>query len=245
MFYATPYTGFNPIVVQKGIRLVGYKTLEVAGSAGTQNISITGLTGGLGRDPQSDDVVVIGWGHTSATDRNLAITGYVEVADLYQNDTWDSNLGVFLKVLTAADTTAELSATEADRWNTIVVFVWSGVDLSTPQDAAATTAGNTNEAEPNPASITPVTVGAVVVAIAHNSEDTNGTPPHYAPSDLSNFIQCAHVNAGLHSTVTGGGWTGPWASGAVNPGDWNYTGNGTSSPLNSSWNAVTLALRPA
>lgn len=222
-----------------GIQLAGYKTLSVEGSASSQGISLTGMTG---RDPLANDVVVIAWGHTSATDYNLAITGYTEVADLYQNDSFDSNLGVFLKVLSAADTTAEISATQTDRWNTIVIFAFAGVDQTTPQDAAAVTTGGINQQEPDPSSITPVTVGAVVLAFAHSAGVEGETTPVYAPTDLTNFQQVSHDNpAAGHSTHTGGGWIGPWASGAVNPGDWNY---GPSLNVGSSWNAVTMALRP-
>lgn len=239
MFVATALSGFNAVGTT-GIQLVGYKTLAVAGSASAQSISLTGLTGI--RDPQAGDVVVIGWGHTSATDRNLAITGYTEVADLYQNDNLDSNLGVFLKALTAADTTAEISATEADRWNTIVLFVFSGVNQTTPQDVAAVTAGDFNGQEVDPGSITPTTVGAVVLAFGHSSDSEGVSTPVYAPSDLTNFQQVSHDNpAAGHSTHTGGGWIGPWASGAVNPGDWNY---GPTANVGASWNAVTMALRP-
>lgn len=233
--------GMFPLAASSdGIRLVGYKTLSVAGSFGSQAISLTGMTG---RDPRAGDVVVIGWGTTQPSNYDMSIAGYTEVADLYQNDVLDSNLYVGLKVLTAADTTATISATQTDRGNTIVIFVFSGVDQTTPQDTAAVTTGDFNGQGVNPSSITPVTVGAVVLAFGHSSDTEGVSTPVYAPTDLTDFQQVSRNNpVPNHSTHTGGGWIGPWLSGAVNPADWNY---GPGANIGASWNAVTMALRPA
>jgi hypothetical protein len=242
MLIATPYVGFG--AANHGIRYVGGKTFDLAGTdvPDTENVSLTNLTGGLAASPAIGDCVVVGWscGTQAAGNVDMAVTtGYTEIADLYEDDTVDANLGVFLKILTAADTTVTIgpSGTGGNR-KTGAILVFRGVDRVTPQDVAATTATAASSALANPPSITPVTRGAWVVCFGgagHNAGDQT-----FTSSDFTVFLTEGGDTAFVESTI-GAGYV-PWTSGAVNPSAFGFS---TSDSAFYAWAACSLALRPA
>lgn len=241
MLRGSQLSGFNAVAQRPGIQYVGGKTFNLAGSTSTDTVSLQDLTGGISSRPQAGDVVIVSFAFGDTADRNVAVTtGYTEIADLYDNDAEDINLGVFLKLMVEspdADVTIGSSSITTNR-KTGAIQVFRGVDPTTPQDAAATTATGTSSLLANPPSITPATVGAYVVAVGAAAH-VQGDSDLYNSSDLTNFLTIAG-NSTIDSIV-GQGYIGPWASGAVNPAAFTYDGT---SFISNSWAAVTLALRP-
>lgn len=112
-------------------------------------------------------------------------------------------------------------------------YVLSGVDTTTAQDAAATTAGPTTSTNPNPASITTVTNDAWVIPCAGNDvfDGTPGTISGYI-NDLAasrNETNDLGIAAATLEKST---------FGAEDPGAWSTWSSGT-------WYAITAAFRPA
>lgn len=241
MLRVSQLAGFSATDRPSGIRYVGGKTFDLAGSTSTDTVSLTDLTGGISSQPQAGDVVIVAFAFGDTTDRNVAVTtGYTEVADLYDNDAEDINLGVFLKVMVGSpdgDVTIGSSSGTGNR-KAGAIQVFRGVDPVTPQDATATTATGTSSLLANPPSITPATVGAYVVAVGAAAH-VQGDADLYSSSDTTNFLTIAGDNT--IDSIVGMGYIGPWASGAVNPAEFTYGG---SSFISNSWAAVSLALRP-
>lgn len=153
-------------------------------STQTPSFSLTTLSGGLASSPSVGDIVIACITIANDTNRNLQCTtaGYTEVADLYgsSTNTLDSQLGVYYKVLTAADTSVafDLGISTTSR---CAIHVWRGVN-TTPLDATTTTAVNGNGVA-DPPSITTTTANSVVIAIGA-VPDTNAGPG--APSGMVN-----------------------------------------------------------
>lgn len=227
-----------------GIQYVGGVTSTRTGNDGvtTHNVSLTSLTGGIGTQPAAGDIVIVAYTDCTSVDRDMAVSGYTEVADLYQNDVDDCNMGVFYKVMSGSpDTSVNITVfPNLNANHSSVIQVFRGVNTTTPMDVAATTAGAVSSGVPNPPSITPVTAGAVVVGIgAYGAQWALGTA---LTSALTNFITRRTTSAPSTNRANGigMGWTGPWSSGAVNPAAF---GGGTTDS-DASWNAVCMALRP-
>lgn len=220
-----------------GIQLVGWKVTHHGN--GTTSVSLTDLSGLISAPQENDLVVVASVCVTSISgDLDMTCSGFTEVADLYANDTVDANLGVFLKRMTSSpDTTITLNDPPSGNIMSVAIMVFRGVN-STPQDVTATTATGTNSVLANPPSITPATIGAVVVAIgggAHQAGDVD-----FASSDLNGFITDSGND--VNESTIGMGWSGPWVSGAVNPAAFTF---GAADNGQYSWAACCLALRPA
>jgi hypothetical protein len=114
-----------------------------------------------------------------------------------------------------------------------ICYVLRGVDLGTPLDTAATTAGVTTSTNPDCPSITTVANNAWVLAVAGNrvSDADIGTVSGY-----SNQYQAQGNDTNAMSV---GGATKEIASpGAENPAAWTTWLSGT-------WFAITIAIRPA
>jgi hypothetical protein len=224
------------------IRYVGGTTLAITGSTSTQtDVSLTSLSGGLATAPSAGDLVIVYNGIGSTSDRNTLVqtNGYTPVADLYSDDTYDANLGVYYKIMGASpDTVVRMPATGSTaNAGAVVVQVWRGVDPLVPLDVVSTTATGTNGVLCNPPAITPATAGAVIVAGGAGAH-TFGVQT-YTSSDLSNFITVGGPNSTNDVTVGVGSYA--WTSGAFNPATFGYSGT---DQVSNSWAAVTLALRP-
>lgn len=225
-------------------QFVGGKAVGLAGTGANinSNVGLTDLTGGLNTAPQEGDLVVVGFtlGSATGSDSNLVVSsGYTEAAETFANDDNESNLVVAYKFMgSTPDTQVTVnpgSMGHSANAMAVAVHVWRGVDPTTPLDVAAVPVSGTNTSLPNPAAITPVTTGAIIIACGAGS--TNATAFN-APSDLTNFVtvgQADTVNShiGMGSVV--------WAGGSFNPEAWT----GGSTFATHSWTAITLALRPA
>lgn len=116
------------------------------------------------------------------------------------------------------------------------VYVFRGVNTSTPLDVAPTT--NLGTIRPNPPSITPVTPGALIVAagaVGHFGIND----PFSAPADLIGFSSAWAADS--YEVTFGIGYKDDWVSGPFDPAQFV---NGLSS-TGYKTAAMTIALRPA
>lgn len=190
--------------------------------------------------PVEGDIVIATYATGSSTDRSIGVTtsGYTEEAELYSNDTSDTNFSVSWKIMTSTpDTTINRSATGNNQdAGAIVLEVWSGVDPATPMDVTRTTATGIDTGRPDPPSITPTTAGAVVI-VCGGGAATAGAVYTQSGSELSNFLSGTSADTFDAMVATG---SFAWSSGAFNPVAWTGGTTGTGD----SWCAVSLALRP-
>jgi hypothetical protein len=209
----------------------------------TTNVSLTGLTGGIASAPATDDLVLVLYAVGSAVDVDIGVvtSGYTEDLELYQGGTtYNANLSVSRKFMGGTpDTDVEVSATGGgSNGGVVIVQVWRGVDAATPLDVTPTTNGSSAaNLRPNPPAITPVTTGAVIVAMGMQGGSPSQPALTQAGSELSNFVSL--VNAASRAAAFGAGWVN-WTSGAFDP--VGFTG-GTTSGVRTEI-GVTMALRP-
>jgi hypothetical protein len=222
------------------ILYVGGYTQGFSGTTSDVTITFGGsLTGGLASSASKGDLVLVYFGTGSTADRNLVVAGYTEVVELYQADTFSTNLVVAYKFMGATPdstfvlTGGTLNAADA---GAVTVQVWRNVSTSSPFDVTYQSATAPNSVLCNPPAITPTTEGSVIVAGgagAHNDGSRN-----YSSSDLSSFIRTSGVDT--NDVSIGAGYK-QWYSGSFNPAAFTFSGTNSTS---FSWAAVTLALRP-
>lgn len=203
------------------------------------SVSLTGLTGGSGSAPQEGDIVVVAYNQGSTGDTNPSIIGYTELADLHSSDSFKTNLGVYYKIMgETPDTTFAPDGDPTPYSGSICIHVWRGVDVNNPIDVTTVTATGINSPRANPPAITPVTTGAVILAIGGSAMNTNET--YLTPADLSNFIHRYYRLSPAFTPAECGIGSKAWTGGAFNPAQWQVT----AANAITSWAAVTLALRP-
>jgi len=221
------------------IQYVGGQVGGRAGSTSTTNITFS-LTGGLASTPSEGDLILIGvMVGTQGRNPSCAISGYSTVGTQLNvtSTTYDTSLQVsYLFAGATPPTIFTLPSTGniADA-QSYVVQVWRGVDSTTPFDVTSVSNNGTATTRANPASITPTTSGAVVVAMGGGCASTAAT---YTSSDLSAFL--TNRTNDTNDSSIGGGYI-EWTSGAVDPAVW---GGGNVNSANS-WASWTMALRPA
>jgi hypothetical protein len=214
------------------------------GNSANYALDLTALTGGTNSSPSTGDIVVVSCAAASTTNLDMSIitAGYTSVADRYTNTTRDLNLGVSYKVMGGSpDTSVTVPGSDTSTDGAAAcVQVFRGVDTTTPMDTTAVVTGGSNSATPNPPSITPVTVGALVViagAYAAASIDASFTVPSGYQGEPIN--DSADPGVGCACFMSHGEST--WVSGAVDPAGWGgITGN-----TGDGWGAVSVALRPS
>lgn len=224
---------------------IGFRGAVTAqGTTANLTLNLTALTGGSGSAALADDVVLV-WGGRAASvndDVSMSTAGYTELADLYANDTADINAGLFRKVMGGTPDTSAVIAVNGTSVNGAfaLAMVFSGVDITTPEDVAATTNTGINGNLADPPSNTPSNAGAWPVAFYAGA--TNGTAPTgpTAPSGLTNWVSTTSLGSTRRSQG-GAGTKTDWTSGAFNPDPWSGTTNTTSD----SWAAAHAVLRAA
>lgn len=223
------------------IQYVGGYTTGFTGSSSDITITFGGnLTGGLASSADADDLVIVyfGTGSGRAVDRNLVVSGYIEIADLFSDDDSATNLAVAYKFMgPTPDTNFVLTGGtfSSNDAGVVAVQVWRNVNNS-PLDISPTTATGTNSILCNPPAITAISPGAYIVsggAGGHNS----GTQT-FSSSDLTGFISSGG-NSGNDITI-GLGYK-QWISGSIDPAQFTFS---TSNATRNSWAAVTIALKP-
>jgi hypothetical protein len=190
------------------------------------------------------DLAIIAWSVGATTDKAPATpSGYTEAANLYSNNTVDANLVIWYKILDSADVATPQvlipqSGNNADG-RSYAVYVFRGVDQTTPFDVATQTATGTGTTAGNPPSITPTTAGAWIVVAVGGAAGTGAV--YTNPGDLSSTTDHFQTfnGADTNDATIGVGLKTNWVSGAFDPAAF---GGGTGS---GSWAAVTMALRPA
>jgi hypothetical protein len=233
---SSPSASAAPSIIQ----LVGTKSGNNNGSADI-TLDLTALTGGLGSAAEEDDIVVLAFMYHYTADANMAPTtsGYTELADLYSNDTYDTNLWVGYKKMGSTPDTSVVVPTIGTPL-AAVVQVWRGVDVTSPIDVSTVTATGVNSALSNAPSITPTTNGATVVAVG--AAATAGLYISGAPTSFYDYVGANISYSGNVGSVALAAKYN-WTSGAVDPAAFATTGGSDSGSY--SWAAATIALRPS
>lgn len=229
----------------EAIQYVGGTTASFVGSTTNDTVSLTSLTGGIASEPQYGDLIIVAVELCGTTNKAYRIANFTQIADLYQNDTEDSNFQVGYKLTSIVPETSVVitggSGSTADGI-AVAVHVYRNIDQVTPFDVTRTTAGALNGAIPNPPAITPVTSGALIVVAAGAAHDATAAGL-FTASYLSNFITDTTVALAETNDATVGMGNVEWSSGAYDPAAWTFTGTGGTTG-NWSYNSVTMALRP-
>jgi hypothetical protein len=218
---------------------------KVGATSGNTTIPLnSGLTGGLAASVSANDLVIAVFGTAATADRTLAITDgtnpYTLInSELYSNDLFDTNLRVAYKFMGGTPDTATTFGPTGDAADAggMAVYVFRGVDTSTPLDVAAVPATGIDTSRANPAGITPTTAGAFVVAVG--SAAHNGGSDTFTSGDLSNF-RTAGANDTNDVTI-GIGHINNWSAGESNPAAF---GHSQADSADFSWAAMSIALRP-
>jgi len=227
----------KPASAATGIEYVGGYAAASSTANSNVNVSLTALTGGIASSPSIGDLVIVYIGASNGTSVTPAIIGYTTITYLTASDSYDANMTVGYKILTAADTSVTVNGGAGTTASiSVYVSVWRNVDATYPFDVPATTATGIDSIFPNPPAITPITTGSYIVA--------GGTGAHsrgvatYGSTDLADFKS---EGAGNTNDSTIGGGYKQWTSGAFNPAAFTCSAS-TSTAY--SWASATLALRP-
>jgi hypothetical protein len=220
------------------LQYVGGKTFSRAGSLSTTSVSLTDLTGGLSSAPAESDVVFVAVATGSGTIRSQAVTGYTQVASLFVSDTYDTNLFVGYKLMTATpDTSVTIpgSGFQEDA-QTVAIQVWRNVNPNI-SDVTTTTATQTNTVLVNPPAITTVSASIELLVIGAGAH-IGGTQT-YTASYLSNFLTVG-ANDTNDSTIGFGSISRPDV-GTYDPEAWTFS---AADSVDYSCASVTIALKP-
>jgi hypothetical protein len=224
---------------KSGIQYVGGYVEGFVGTTSDVTISLTSLTGGFATQPAVGDFVIIYFGTASTADRDLVVSGYTEVVELYANDTYDTNFVIARKFMGATpDTSVTLTGgtlNTADA-GTVAVQVWRNVNVASPFDVAGSSRTSENATATFP-SITPVTTGAVILASAACAH--TGGDRFYSNSNLTNLITTGASDT--NDSTIGVGYH-YWTSGSFGAADMVYGGTDNVTYSNASY---IIALRPA
>lgn len=226
----------------RGINYVGGKTDPFAGTTSTRVVSLSGLSGGSDGAPRPGDLVLVFYSvaatNTSPPTLSVSTSGY---QSLVQNNRAGLAYGVrlrgFYKIMSSSpDASVVVSGTgSANNAGAVTVQVFRGVDPVTPLDVADVAASAALSARANPASITPATQGAVVVACGGASHENGAVT--FTASDLESFLSVGSDD--VYDTTIGAGFI-KWTGGAVDPAQFGFSGDNS----DYAWAAYTIALRP-
>ena len=148
-------------------------------AAGNNGADATLTLSGLGL--QQDDLVIVSYSISDAdnVDFNMALvgaTGWTESADLFSNDTYDANLGVYYKVMGSSPDSSVIvdGLGGVDTQTVAVAMAFRGVDIATPMDVTPTTVTGLNTMHPNPPSINHNNPSGVWTVIAGSNATKRG-----------------------------------------------------------------------
>lgn len=234
-----------------GIFLVGRK-LGVLNNAAPnpRSISLTDLTGGFASAPRANDLVIVAINENY----NLNIAGtaalpggtYTIQCDVYGDSTHNASFVVGTRVMPSTpDTTVSIKPSSASG-NALAyaIYVFGGVDPTTPMDVTPTTATANNSSHANPPAITPVTAGALIVATGGGSAGDTAALTQ-AAGQLSDFASITSTSAfSVFNDASVAMGTFAWSSGSFDPTAFIDAAYGATNVSNA-FGACTLALRPA
>jgi hypothetical protein len=215
--------------------LIGSSTVGTATSGGT-------ITATIPAGRMAGDFILVVHAARSSADLNMSLTdpAYTKIADLYANDTVDSNLGVHWKISNGTEAALSLPGGAGFTNATCSVQVWRGVDLVSPLDVTPTTATGIDAGIAVNPPITTVTDGALVLVAASVMTGTSAAvvtqPSGFADLTVATTPGGSIITrASVASKLTA-------SAGLVLGGSWSASG-GDSALY--SWCACTLAIRPA
>jgi|APGre2960657404_1045060.scaffolds.fasta_scaffold42639_2 hypothetical protein len=229
------------------IQFVGGNTsAKLGGTSGTSTIALSsGLTGGISSAVSSGDLVIAVFGTGSQADRTLSITdgtnNYTLIGSEYYvvGGSYRVNLRVAYKFVSGDTATTFGPTGNASDAGAMAVYVFRGVNQSTPIDVTPTTSSSTSSVLVNPAAITPATTGSFVVAVGAGAhQDGIDT---YTASGLTNFFTRGGSDDDNDVSI-GIGHVPSWSSGVVDPAAWTFSGSDSSG---FAYASVSFALRPA
>lgn len=231
-------TGFwqQKLEEEAGITLVG--TAENTAQDGG-SVTVT-FPGGV----LENDVVYAVW-LSASNDGDLAMAptsaGWTELAELFGNDASDANFAVYRKVMgVSPDSSFQTTAIgDAGSSNAVSLYVLRGVNTTTPEDVARTTATGTNTHMPDNPSITPVTNNAWVLA-AGGGAYTGTVDTWTGPAGYNDVLSPQGVDSGGQGPALLSWKLIPTAA-AEDPAA--YTASGAAE-AGGAWAAVTIAVRP-
>ena len=202
----------------------------------TQNGGTATLTLDTITPPLENDIIVVFGGHSVGSTALLAPIGNTS-GNYVQIGIHTGTAPIFGMWYQRMGSTPDLSvACDGGGTNTDGVqygcYVLSGVDVTTAEDASATTSGPTTSTNPNPASITTVTANAWVIACA--GSEVRDTSPGTI-SGYSNHLDDTR-NETADQTVAAATFVNVGAD-AENPAAWD-------SWLSGAWYTITAAFRP-
>ena len=234
--------------------------IEIIGVATKGNNVTTGTTisyasdfvapGGGGVVPATGDFILV-WAVHAGTANNTGIrsaissnsTGAFSNTTALQQGVSDTNYCSSAPVHQfkgVSDTTINVGGVNAVP-NTIgfIAIALRGVDTGSPLDVTPTEAAGASTGASNPPSITPVTAGALILALYGAAQGT-GAAFTAAPSGMTKYFKNFEVLNG-QDTAMAIAVKDDWISGAFDPG----TCSGGTTAASDSWTGVTVALRPA
>lgn len=222
---------------------------HAATSEQTYNFSSLLNSSGAAPTLAQGDIVYVVVENASTVNRGagaLVPAGYTAAHTAnYQNDTYDSNFQVSYKVMGATpDTSVAIPASNATASGVAyAVYVFRGVNTTTPDSATPVVTGGINTGVANAAAITPLSTdtgawivacgGAAVAAgaVFTNPAGMSTTTNHFRSTTITSTTNDANVGVALLTT---------WTSGAYDPAAFG----GSTTTNTGSWSAVTLALKP-
>ena len=131
---------FKPAFLQtlaSGIEFVGMTSGHNNGATDLV-VDLTTLTDGIDTQPRENDLVIVATTFAYISNGNPGIvspSGYTEVADLYSDDSLDTNFSVNYKIMTSSpDTSVTCNNIVSGYSLNAIVYVLRGIDISTPID---------------------------------------------------------------------------------------------------------------
>ena len=199
---------------------------------------ITGLATG--------DIVVVAYviGDDDNTDFTMSIatgTGWTKIVDSFSNDTKDTNLGVFWKIMgLTPDTSVTVDGQGGtDAGTACIAMAFRGVDQANPIDVETVIATGVDTLLANPPSINHSGLaGTAIIAIGSSGNSELGS--YVAPSGYSTNFTSTNSPDSTNALIGMGYNLSP--SDPEDPNAFTFDGDdGTGY----SWCACTIALRPA
>lgn len=219
----------------------------VQAASSTPNTDTTVTLSGMGLAVGDLVIVTAGIGDDDNLNHDVLnnSAGWIEIDDLFADDTDDMNMAVFYKIMTSTPDTSviiEGSTGGPDSSLAVVVMAFRGVDTTTPFDVSSTTATALNTADANPPSINHNNPSGVWIVIAGASSHILATlqtytmPTGYTTDSISGgMLDTNHITVGM-------GYRSSGVSDPEDPGVMNHSGTDATT---NGWGAITMALRPA
>jgi hypothetical protein len=232
--------GLFTLPIPEGTTLVGANVITASGVAIT--FDFASLVGGLASAPEIGDYIMVccGWSRAGTTTTWLSTipVGLSSIVSRIASDTIDSSIHLYGGFYEAGTATGGVVASPGNASaNMVAIYVFRGVDPTTPLDVTPTSVIRTNGCDITMPSITPVTAGAKIVCFAASASQS-GANTYIDPAgfvDIHKKGQNGSTEDGSIIEATYNDWTsGPFA-----PGIFDFSGGDSFS----SACGITVALR--